>query len=108
MIEDRRLKPPPDDPKWPKASAWIGGESFEKTGSSLAVVGVPLNIGLIQGAYDKGPEAIRQALDRFGSFDVEHNNDLRSISVDDQGDLPGEDCEPVKIEEPIAKIVSEC
>jgi formiminoglutamase len=80
---------PADDPNWPRASAWLGGEHRGDPVARLAVLGVPLHVASITpGRCDLAPAAIRQALDRLGTYDAETGVDLRSVHVRDAGDLP--------------------
>ncbi len=79
----------PDDPHWPRASAWLAGESDEQTIGRLAVLGAPVRLGSITpGRSDLAPQAVREALRRFSSYDIETDADLRMIAARDYGDLP--------------------
>lgn len=98
-------KRPPDDPKWPRASAWLRGEGFEKRGSCLGVIGVPLNASLTPGRPDLAPAAIRKAMERFGSFDFQHNSDLRDIQVEDVGDLDVASLRPEDALAPVSEAI---
>lgn len=78
------------DPHWPRASAWLDGEnSGANAGPRLKVLGVPVTLGAITpGGYDLAPQAIRQALARFSTYDLNHERDLAGLRVEDLGDLP--------------------
>lgn len=76
-----------DDPNWPRASAWLRGEFARKAVPSLAVIGVPMNRSLTPGRCDLAPDAIRKALERFSTYDVELGMDLCALSVVDRGDI---------------------
>jgi formiminoglutamase len=91
-----------DDPKWPRASAWLAGDHLPDPVGSLAVLGAPLHLGSISpGRCDLAPEAIRKALERYSTSDPEAGIDVRSIAVSDLGDLdlagspPGEALAPL-------------
>lgn len=78
------------DPHWPRANAWLAGENATANPlGQLKVLGVPLTLGSITpGAYELAPQAIRQALARFSTYDLLHERDLASLNVEDLGDLP--------------------
>lgn len=78
----------PDDPNWPRASAWLGGVHAANSVCRLAVLGVPLHVGSITpGRSDLAPGAIRQALSRLSTYDLEFDRDLGRVAVTDFGDL---------------------
>jgi formiminoglutamase len=78
----------PDDPNWPRASAWLAGDHLPEPVGRLAVLGAPVHLGSISpGRCDLAPEAIRKALERFSTFDPEAGVDVRSLQVSDLGDL---------------------
>jgi formiminoglutamase len=55
----------------------------------VAVLGAPLRLGSISpGRCDLAPRAVRSALERFSTYDVERARDLRELAVRDAGDLP--------------------
>ena len=76
-----------DDPNWPRASAWLRGEFARGAVPSLAVIGMPMNKSLTPGRCDLAPDAVREALNRYSTFDVELGIDLRALSVVDRGDV---------------------
>lgn len=77
-----------DDPLWRRASAWLAGDHERETSGRLAVVGAPLRLGSITpGRTDLAPEAVREALQRFSTYDIETNLDVRSLAAHDLGDL---------------------
>ncbi len=78
------------DPEWPRASAWLRGEfKPEILGRALTVLGVPLAKGSITpGRCDLAPDAIRNALARYSTYDFESEADVRTLDVYDLGDLP--------------------
>jgi formiminoglutamase len=77
-----------DDPNWPRASAWLAGDHLPDPVGTLAVLGAPLHLGSVTpGRCDLAPEAIRQALARYSTFDAEPGTDLRTLAASDLGDL---------------------
>ncbi|HYH27634.1 MAG TPA: agmatinase family protein [Actinomycetota bacterium] len=76
----------PDDPNWPRASEWLAGNHLPDPLASLAVIGVPTRLASLSGGrFDLAPDAIRQALRRFSTFDG--RTDVRAVRVYDEGDL---------------------
>ncbi len=85
----------PDDPNWPRASAWLSGEHAADPACRLAVLGAPLHLGSISpGRADLAPEAVRAVLRRLSTYDLEFDRDLGRIAVTDLGDLPVADVLP--------------
>jgi arginase family enzyme len=85
----------PDDPNWPRASAWLGGEHAANPACRLAVLGAPLHLGSISpGRADLAPEAVRAVLKRLSTYDLEFDRDLGRVAVTDLGDLPIADLLP--------------
>jgi formiminoglutamase len=84
-----------DDPNWPRASAWLGGEHAANPACRLAVLGAPLHLGSISpGRADMAPGAVRSALTRLSTYDLEFDRDLGRTVVTDLGDLPIADLLP--------------
>jgi len=83
----------PDDPEWPRASAWLsGGGSTASDAPTLAVVGAPLSVtSLSPSQAHTTPGAIRRALRRFSTAyaaaDPADDVDLEVVAVRDLGDL---------------------
>ncbi len=78
----------PDDPFWPRASAWLAGQHVPAAQRKLAVLGIPTGRGSITpGRCDLTPAAVREALKRFSTYDLEVGVDLESIVARDRGDL---------------------
>lgn len=96
---------PLEDPNWPRASAWLGGEHLPDPVGSIAVVGAPLNCALTRGRFDLAPDAIRQALTRYGTYDVDAEIDVRKLVVNDLGNLDLEGDDPEAAAGPISKTV---
>ena len=98
----------PDDPNWPRASEWLSGAHSADLACRLAVLGAPLHLGSITpGRADLAPGAIRSALHRFSTYDLEFNRDLSRIAVIDRADLPLADTTPADALGPIAAGVRE-
>jgi formiminoglutamase len=77
-----------DDPRWPRASLWLAGDTGPDAAARLSVLGVPSHLGSITpGRADLGPNAIRSALRRFSTWDFDLQLDIRSVAVRDFGDL---------------------
>jgi formiminoglutamase len=76
------------DPFWPRASAWLAGESEPPTLGRVAVLGAPLNASVTPGRCDLAPAAIRGATARLSTFDPHSGLDARSLACTDLGDLP--------------------
>lgn len=76
------------DPFWPRATAWLEGESEPPTVGRIAVLGVPQNASVTPGRCDLAPTGIRQAAARLSTFDPESGLDARSLACSDLGDLP--------------------
>jgi formiminoglutamase len=78
-----------DDPFWPRASAWLAGAKFEHTLGNLAVLGAPVRLGSVTpGRSDLAPQAVREVLRRFSTYDIETDVDVRALAATDHGDLP--------------------
>jgi len=78
-----------DDPFWPRASAWLAGKRQGEVEGLLSVLGAPVRLGSITpGRSDLAPQAVREMLRRFSTYDIETDTDLVVIEVIDQGDLP--------------------
>lgn len=91
------------DLNWPRASAWLAGETLSEPSGRLAVIGAPLARGSITpGRCELAPAAIRKALDRFSTYDLDSGRDIRGLRAQDTGDLdvaglsPGEALAPIR------------
>jgi formiminoglutamase len=77
-----------EDPQWPRASAWLKGDSFPNPLGEIGVIGVPVAKGSITpGRCDLAPTSIRKALERFSTYDFDSGWDVRLLSAVDEGDL---------------------
>ena len=85
----------PDDPNWRRASEWLSGSHTADPACRLAVLGAPLHLGSItSGRADLAPAAIRSILQRFSTYDLEFDRDLKRIAAIDRGDIPLADTTP--------------
>jgi len=93
----------PGDPFWPRASEWLAGWHAPYAQRKLAVLGVPAATGSITpGRCDLAPAAVREALHRFSTYDLESGDDLASIAAYDRGDLAVERACVAEAFQPIA------
>jgi formiminoglutamase len=83
------LTPAPiSDPFWPRASAWLAGTHAADALRRLSILGVPVARGSITpGRCDLAPAAVRAALQRFSTYDIESGGDLERVAATDHGDL---------------------
>lgn len=92
-----------EDPRWPRASAWLAGEHRSEPVARLGVVGVPLHVGSITPSRaDRAPGAVRDALGRYSVWDGE--GDLGRVAAHDFGDLDLAEARPEDALEPVAWI----
>lgn len=78
-----------DDPRWPRASAWLAQGSPTPR---LVVLGVPAHETSISPTQAHlTPAAVRQALQRYSTHSLEHGVDLADLSVIDAGDVSDPD-----------------
>lgn len=92
----------------PNGGAWPSLDDITGDFGSapVALVGVPLGLGSITpGRCDLGPEALRSALSRLSSYDVETGIDLSSLRVNDAGDIALSRATPADAFEPIRDAV---
>lgn len=74
-----------DDPRWPRASAWLARGS---TSPRLVVLGVPAHETSISPTRaDTTPGAVRAALQRYSTYAIEQDVDLQTLPVLDAGDV---------------------
>jgi formiminoglutamase len=96
-----------DDPFWPRASAWLAGAQAENTLGKLAVLGAPVRCGSVTpGRSDLAPQAVREALRRFSTYDIETDVDVRALEARDLGDLPLAEVTLEEANAPIGQCVS--
>lgn len=96
---------PREDPNWPRASAWLAGEHLPDPLGSIGFLGAPLNCALTRGRFDLAPHAIREALTRYGTYDVDAELDVRKLKLRDLGNLEIEESTPEEALEPVSKAV---
>jgi formiminoglutamase len=76
------------DLNWPRASAWLAGETLSDPSGRLAVIGAPVARGSITpGRCDLAPAAIRKTLERFSTYDLDTARDVRGLRAEDLGDV---------------------
>jgi formiminoglutamase len=96
------------DPHWPRAGAWLRGELRVGSLGRLTVLGAPANRGSITpGRYDLAPAAIRQALDRYSTFDLEGPANLLDLRAHDAGDLDIAGIAPEQALDPVRTAVAQ-
>lgn len=80
-----------DDPRWPRASAWLQAGTARWTGGlapDMAVLGVPAHrTSLSPTRADTTPAAVRDALARFSTFSTTLGRDLSEVWAVDLGDI---------------------
>jgi formiminoglutamase len=95
-----------DDPNWPRASAWLAGRLKAPPVARLALLGAPLRMGSLSGGrFDLAPGAVREALDRFSTYDAETGMDIGGVAVRDEGDLALAGSSPEEALTPLAGAV---
>lgn len=78
-----------DDPRWPRAGAWLAQGSPEPR---LVVLGVPAHETSISPTQAHlTPAAVRHALQRYSTHSLEHGVDLVDLAVLDAGDVSDPD-----------------
>jgi formiminoglutamase len=96
----------PRDPNWPRAGEWLAGNHEPDAARTLFVVGAPLHAGsLTPGRCDLAPGAVRDALARYSTFDIDAGVDLRGVAAKDAGDLDLADAAPEQALVPLAGAV---
>lgn len=78
----------PRDPNWPRASEWLAGSHEPGAARTLVVIGAPVRLGSLSGGrFDLTPRAVRDALSRYSTFDIDAGVDVRRVAAKDAGDL---------------------
>ncbi len=81
-----------DDPRWPRAAAWLAGAGPREGRPDLGVLGVPAHLtSLSPTRADTTPGAVRAALARYGTYSTSLGRDLRDLRAVDLGDVPEPD-----------------
>lgn len=93
-----------DDPKWPRASAWLAGDHHPDPTATLAVIGAPIRLGSISGGrFDLAPEEIRRSMGMYSTY--ADGLDVRAVAVKDAGDLAIAESRPQEALQEIAAAV---
>jgi formiminoglutamase len=96
-----------DDPHWPTAGQWIAGRHRPDPLGTVGLLGIPLCKGSITpGRCDLAPDAIREALERFSTYDLAEGHDLCDLAVRDFGNLALADATPGEAAAEIVAVVS--
>ncbi len=76
-----------DDPKWPRASAWLAAGDAEAA-RDVAVLGIPASRTSLSPTHAHlTPTAIREALARYSTYSWTHGVDLATVLAADAGDV---------------------
>jgi arginase family enzyme len=88
---------------WPRITDLIVGGPVD-----VAILGAPMSEGSVTpGSYDKAPAAIRAALNRFSTYDLETRGEL-TLGIADAGDVPLSGMMPAEGFEPVRDAVARC
>ncbi|MBX9600072.1 MAG: agmatinase family protein [Bryobacteraceae bacterium] len=91
------------DRNWPRASEWLA----KSQPGGLTVIGAPVCRGSITpGHCDQAPAAIRAALIRFSTYDIDNETDLLEVAVRDLGDLPVSEMSPEQMFAPVRDAIA--
>lgn len=75
-----------DDPRWPRASAWLAQQCADPI--DIAVLGVPaFRTSISETQANTTPAAIRAALSRYSTYSWAHDLDVADLRVRDLGDV---------------------
>ncbi len=82
----------PNDPLWPRASAWLGTRASAEGAVDLAIIGVPAHeTSISPSEAHTTPAAVREALGRYSTFAASRGVDIAALSAVDLGDVPEPD-----------------
>jgi formiminoglutamase len=96
------------DANWPRASSWLAGEVLPEAQGRVAVIGAPSARGSITpGRCDLAPAAIRKALERFSTYDLDSGRDVRALHANDCGDVDVAELSPEELFTPVRTAVAE-
>lgn len=98
-----------DDPRWPRASAWLGAEPAGRP-VDVAVLGVPASRTSISATHAHlTPAAIRDALARYSTYSWTHDVDVADLVAHDAGDVldPDGEAGERRVQERVARLVDE-
>jgi formiminoglutamase len=91
------------DRNWPRAGDWLA----RSRPGGLTVIGAPVCKGSITpGHCDQAPAAIRAALMRFSTYDIDSETDIRDVAVRDLGDLPVSEMSPEEMFAPFLDAIA--
>jgi formiminoglutamase len=80
----------PQDPRWPRAAHWLS--SGKSVGAELVVLGIPAHETSISPTNaNHTPAAIREALLRYSTYDIQSHQDIHDLKVFDAGDVASPD-----------------
>lgn len=96
-----------EDPHWPRASGWLTGSTVGPPVGSIGLIGAPLNHSISPGRCDLAPQAVRKAMHRLSTYDVENDVDAMLVACKDYGDLPIANMKPEDALAPISSAVAE-
>jgi arginase family enzyme len=95
------------DPHWPRAGAWLAGDCLPNAIGRLVVLGAPAAKGSVTpGRCDLAPAAIRNALQRYSTYDFSRSRDVRALGVRDAGDLDVAGRKPEESHQPVRDAVA--
>ncbi len=82
----------PDDPLWPRASAWLVPAGAAQPSGDIAILGVPAFATSITptGAHAT-PAAVREALARYSTYSASAGVDVATLAAVDLGDIADPD-----------------
>ncbi|HWH18052.1 MAG TPA: arginase family protein [Allosphingosinicella sp.] len=88
---------------WPRIT-----DLFVERTAEVAILGAPMNRGSVTpGSYDQAPGAIRSALRRFSTYDLETRGEL-TLGISDHGDVPIGGMMPAEAFAPVRDAVERC
>lgn len=85
---------PFEDPGWPRAGDWLKGGAV--SGPLLALGDLGANLSITPGHTHEAPQAVRQAMARLSTYDLETGLDLSATQLRDAGNLDPEGSGPIQ------------
>lgn len=95
-----------DDPRWPRASSWLGSRRDGR--ADVTVLGVPASRTSISATHAHlTPTAIREALSRYSTYSWGHDVDVADLAAHDAGDVldPDGDEGEARVRERVAALM---
>jgi len=81
-------QPLPEDPLWPRASAWLIPPAEKPHQAAIGVIGVPTHeTSITPTRADTTPAAVREALKRYSTYSASHGVDVGELTAFDFGDV---------------------